>query len=71
MGIQVSLVNVAMAPPLAMGMVYNQGAQSISLLMQNAVFNEKLSQMSSQASLDQCLAFIIAGGAAGAAGKGE
>ena len=70
MSIQANIINMGMAPPLAMGMVYAQGANSIGLFMQNAVFNEKLSQITSQAGLEQCLVLILAAGAAGAA-KGK
>lgn len=70
MAIQASLINVSLAPEVAIGMVYSQGAHSIGLLMENAVFNEMLSQLSSRASLEQCLALLISTGAAGAA-KGE
>ncbi|MCY7295020.1 hypothetical protein HJG39_06225 [Alteromonas sp. a30] len=59
-----------MAPGVAMGMVYSTGAHSVGILMENAVQNERFSQLSSQASLDQCLALIISTGAAGAA-KGQ
>ena len=70
MSIQANLINIGIAPPAAMGMVYAQGASSIGLFMQNAVLNEKLSQITSRAGLDQCLVLILAAGAAGAA-KGQ
>ena len=66
MSIDTSLINVGLAPPTAMGMVYAQGASSIGLFMQNAVLNEKLCQITSRASLEQCLVLILAAGAAGA-----
>ncbi len=70
MSLVATLVNAGMAPGVAIGMVYTSGAHSTGLLMENAVQNERFSQISSQASLEQCLASIISNGAAGAA-KGE
>ncbi len=51
-----------------MGMVYGAAAHSVGLLMANAVFNEKVSQIRANASVDQCCALIIAAGATGATG---
>ncbi len=65
-----SLINVGMAPGTAMGMVYTAGAHSTGMLMENAVQNERFSQITSQASLEQNLVLILSTGAAGAA-KGE
>lgn len=63
MDAQTSLLTVAMAPPLSMGMLYCVAGQSIGLLMENAVFNEKLSQITCNASVAQCCALMIAAGA--------
>ena len=52
-----------------MGMVYGAAAHSVGLLMANAVFNEKVSQIRANASVDQCCALIIAAGATGKTGK--
>lgn len=70
MAMQSNLINVGTAPGLAMGMTYSVAAHSIGLLMENAVLNEKLSQITARAGLDQCVVLILAAGAAGAA-KGE
>ncbi len=65
MAAMTTVLNVGMAPCLAMGMTYVQGAQSISLLMENAVLNEKLAQITGRASTDQCVALILDAGAIG------
>lgn len=70
MSIETNMINIGMAAPTSMGMVYAQGASSIGLFMQNAVLNEKLSQITNRAGLEQCLVLILAAGAAGAA-KGK
>lgn len=66
-----ALINLGMAPNVAMGMVYCTGANSIGLLMHNAIINENLSKITGRASVEQCLAMLLASGAAGAAAKGE
>ena len=70
MSLETTLVNVGMAPGVAIGMTYTASAHSVGLLMENAVQNERFSQLTSQASLEQTLALILATGAAGAA-KGQ
>lgn len=65
-----NLTNIGMAPSLAMGMVYVSSGYSIGLLMDNSVQNKALSQLTNNASVDQCCALMISAGAAGAA-KGQ
>lgn len=70
MAMQTNLINVGTAPCLAMGMTYTAGAHSVGLLMENAVLNEKLAQVTANAGIDQCVALILTTGAAAtAAGK--
>lgn len=60
-------MNVGAAAPVSMGMTYMAMADSISILMNNAVGAEKFSQIIQNTSVTQCCALIIAIGAAGAA----
>jgi hypothetical protein len=65
-----NLINIGMSPSLAMGMVYVSSGYSMGLLMDNSVRNKALSQLTNNASVDQCCALMISIGAAGAA-KGQ
>lgn len=60
------LVNLGSAPVVAMGMTYTSSANSIALLMNNAVNNERLSKVLGNAVITQCLAQVVAAGAVGA-----
>lgn len=70
MSLTTTFSNCGVAPVVAMGMTYTASAHSIGLLMENAVQHERNCQLSSQASIAQCLALILATGAAGAT-KGQ
>lgn len=58
--------NLIVAPALSLDMVAVVMANSIGLLMENAVVAEQNTQQISNASVAQCCALIISAGAAGA-----
>ncbi|WP_163931651.1 RebB family R body protein [Paraferrimonas sp. SM1919] len=65
MNTDTSLLNTAIAPPLSMGLTYIAAGQSVGMLMENAVFNEKLAQITANTSVNQCCALMVASGVIG------
>ena len=65
-----TVTNFDVAPSFSFGLATIMMANSIGLLMENAVLAEKGSQQLSNASVAQCCTLIVSAGAAGAA-KGK
>lgn len=59
-------LNLGTAQAFSLGITAVMMANSIGLLMENAINNEKSSQMIQSASVTQCCALMIAAGTAGA-----
>ncbi|GAA6166884.1 RebB family R body protein [Sessilibacter corallicola] len=62
-----NLISIAAAPPESMAFVSMSMAESISIMLENAVNAEKNAQIVQTAAVAQCCALMISVGAAGAA----
>lgn len=58
-----SLIDVGLAPSIAMGMTYTAGAHSLALAMANATANQQRGQTIAETALGQVLALILKAGA--------
>lgn len=58
--VRCTLINLGNSAPLAMSLTYISAAQSMGIMMNNAVSNEHFSQIISTASTSQCNALILA-----------
>ncbi|MQP68123.1 hypothetical protein GE253_22660 [Niveispirillum sp. SYP-B3756] len=55
----VTVINVAMAPSIAMGMVYTSTAQALGLAMANATANQQRGQAIGEAVLGRVVTMIL------------